>query len=61
MKKNGIIKISLKEIKLILNFNLRRKVVCKTAEDLNEIEILQKTNEVTIDNYQINKCILPLK
>ena len=47
--------------KINTKFQSKKKGICKTAEDLNEIEILQKTNEVTIDNYQINKCILPLK
>ena len=42
-------------------YHTKKKGICKTTEELNEIEILQKTDDITFDSYQINKCILPLK
>ena len=42
-------------------YHTKKKGICKTTEELNEIEILQKTDDITFDSYQINKCLLPLK
>lgn len=47
--------------KINSKYHTKKKGICKTTEELNEIEILQKTDDITFDNYQINKCMLPLK
>jgi hypothetical protein len=47
--------------KISSKYSTKKKGICKTTEELNEIEILKKNDDITYDNYQINKCILPLK
>ena len=39
----------------------KKKGICKTSEDLKKIEIEIESQDITLDNYQINKCLLPLK
>ena len=47
--------------KISSKYHTKKKGICKTTEELNEIEVLQKNDDITFDSYQINKCVLPLK
>lgn len=42
-------------------YQTKKRGICKTAEDLNDIKLINDNEEITFNNYQLNKCTFPQK